>query len=169
MPSWRSGKTHRFCVTGGHRPIASEPTPSPRLWAPRQARPQRSCANIPRGLQPNPQKPELSTWLRTGSFYLAPTGRMHKNGHCEGKLNPVSVDKNLIINEITANFREVPRPDRYAPKDFIPYGESEDLAYLEGKTWLELSNDPASLRRHGEQFYYIKQEAVLYLFPGYML
>src|SRR5262245_30123656 len=33
LPSWRSGKTHGFCVTGGHSPIASEPTPSPRLWA----------------------------------------------------------------------------------------------------------------------------------------
>ena len=32
-PSWRSGNTHGFCVTGGHSPIASEPTPSPRLWA----------------------------------------------------------------------------------------------------------------------------------------
>src|SRR5689334_5181560 len=32
-PSWRSGNTHGFCVTGGHPPIASEPTPSPRLWA----------------------------------------------------------------------------------------------------------------------------------------
>src|ERR1051326_3264436 len=30
---WRSGNAHGFCVTGGLSPIASEPTPSPRLWA----------------------------------------------------------------------------------------------------------------------------------------
>ena len=30
-PSWRSGKTHGSYVTGGHSPIASEPTPSLRL------------------------------------------------------------------------------------------------------------------------------------------
>src|SRR3984893_1059169 len=78
MPSWRSGKTHGFCVTGGHSPIASEPTPSPRLWATAPgATPVRLCEHTMR-VSSWPSKPELSTWLETGTFYLAPT---HQKSH----------------------------------------------------------------------------------------
>src|SRR5580765_1294686 len=73
MPSWRSGSTHGFCVTGGHPPIASEPTPSPRLWATAPgATPVRLCEHT-MWVPTRPSKPELSTWLGTGTFYLAPT------------------------------------------------------------------------------------------------
>src|SRR5665213_2663971 len=79
-PSWRSGNTHGFCVTGGHPPIASEPTPSPRLWATAPgATPVRLCEHTMR-VSSRPSKPELSTWLETGTFYLAPT-RTSDNGH----------------------------------------------------------------------------------------
>jgi len=62
-PSWRSGNTHGFCVTGGLSPIASEPTPSPRLWAtPPGATPARLCEHYHEG-------PHLT--LETGTFYLA--------------------------------------------------------------------------------------------------
>jgi hypothetical protein len=68
MPSWRSGKTHGFCVTGGHSPIASEPTPSLRLWA---ATPGATPAQLSQhnmgGLEDH-SKPELSTLLETGTF-----------------------------------------------------------------------------------------------------
>jgi hypothetical protein len=63
MPSWRSGSTHGFCVTGGHPPIASEPTPSPRLWATAPgATPVRLCEHTTR-VRSRPSK--------TGTFYLA--------------------------------------------------------------------------------------------------
>src|SRR5947209_1607052 len=72
-PSWRSGNTHGFCVTGGRWPIASEPTPSPRLWATAPgATPVRLCEHTTRLLN-RPSEPELSTWMGTGTFYLAPT------------------------------------------------------------------------------------------------
>jgi predicted Fe-S protein YdhL (DUF1289 family) len=75
-PSWRSGNNHGFCVTGGRSPIASEPTPSPRLWAtPPGATPTRLCEHTMR-VHTGPSKPELSTWLGIGTFYLAPTGRL---------------------------------------------------------------------------------------------
>src|SRR5271169_936473 len=78
MSSRRSGKTHGFCVTGGHPPIASEPTPSPRLWAtPPGATPARLCEHTMR-VTDWPPKPELSTWLETGTFYLAPTPAVFK-------------------------------------------------------------------------------------------
>ena len=73
MPSWRSGRIHGFCVTGGHLPIAPEPTPSPRLWATAPgATPARLCEHTMRVFY-QPSKPELSTWLAIGTFYLAPT------------------------------------------------------------------------------------------------
>ena len=72
-PSRRSGKTHGFCVTGGIPPIASEPTPSPRLWATAPgATPARLCEHTMRAGH-RPSKEELSTWLGVGTFYLAPT------------------------------------------------------------------------------------------------
>src|SRR5215471_6832820 len=72
-PSWRSGNTHGFCVTGGLSPIASEPTPSPRLWATSPgATPTRLCEYTMRASNRS-SKPELSTWLGRGTFYLAPT------------------------------------------------------------------------------------------------
>src|SRR5215210_3570451 len=40
---------------------------------PRRARPRRSYANITIGSSNSTRKPELSTWLRIGTFYLAPT------------------------------------------------------------------------------------------------
>jgi hypothetical protein len=53
----------RFCVTAGLPPIASEPTPSPRLWAtPPGATPAKLCEHY-HGVS--------STNLKTGTFYLA--------------------------------------------------------------------------------------------------
>src|ERR1700686_1381738 len=73
MPSWRSGKTHGFCVTGGHSPIASEPTPSPRLWATALgATPARLCEHTMR-VASRPSKPELPTLAAVGTFYFGPT------------------------------------------------------------------------------------------------
>jgi hypothetical protein len=75
MPSWRSGKTHGYCVTGGHSPIASEPTPSPRLWVTAPgATPALRIENITGGPAGN-SKPELSTLLETGTFYFALTAK----------------------------------------------------------------------------------------------
>src|SRR5215471_12441274 len=72
-PPWRSGNNHGFCVTGGPPPIASEPTPSPRLWAtPPAATPAGLCEHT-MGADCQPSKPELSTWPGIGTFYLAPT------------------------------------------------------------------------------------------------
>ncbi len=69
-PSWRSGN---YCVTGGVPPIASEPTPSPRLWAtPPGATPAKLCEHTTR-IEKQILKPELSTWPAIGTFYLAPT------------------------------------------------------------------------------------------------
>ena len=72
-PSWRSGNNHGFCDTGGHSPIASEPTPSHRLWATAPgATPVRLCEHtmkVPNGSS----QPELSTLVETGTFYFGPT------------------------------------------------------------------------------------------------
>ena len=74
MPSWRSGNTHGFCVTGGHSPIASEPTPSRRLWAAAPgATPALRIEHTTGGLSGH-SKPELSTLLESGTFYFALTG-----------------------------------------------------------------------------------------------
>jgi hypothetical protein len=73
IPSWHSGKTHGFCVTGGHPPIASEPTPSLRLWATAPgATPARLIEHTIDGSNSR-SEPELSTLLGTGSFYFALT------------------------------------------------------------------------------------------------
>jgi hypothetical protein len=78
-PSWRSGNTHGFCATGGLRPIASEPTPSPRLWAtPPGATPARLCEHTMRVVN-RPHRPEL--------FYFAPTKAQHW-GHRRSKDQP---------------------------------------------------------------------------------
>ena len=72
-PSRRSGNTHGFCVTGGLPPIASEPTPSPRLWAtPPGATPAGLCEHTMRA-DSRPSKPELSTLAGIGTFYFGPT------------------------------------------------------------------------------------------------
>src|ERR1019366_2065707 len=87
MPSWRSGNTHGFCVTGEHSPIASEPTPSRRLWAAAPgATPARRIEHTTggRGGHSKPErstlsgrgghsKPERSTLLESGTFYFALT------------------------------------------------------------------------------------------------
>ncbi len=73
MPSWRSGRIHGFCVTGGHLPIASEPTPSPRLWATAPGATPAWLCNHTMRVSNRPSKPELSTWPGIGTFYLAPT------------------------------------------------------------------------------------------------
>jgi hypothetical protein len=53
--------------------LLPEPTPSPRLWATAPgATPVRLCEHTMR-VSNRPSKPELSTWLETGTFYLAPT------------------------------------------------------------------------------------------------
>jgi hypothetical protein len=70
-PSRRSGRTHGFCVTGGCPPIASEPTPSLRLWATAPgATPARLIEHSTASLTGYP-KPELSTLLGIGTFYFA--------------------------------------------------------------------------------------------------
>lgn len=72
-PSWRSGNTHGFCVTGGHPPIASEPTPSLRLWATAPGATPARLTEHTTGGQTGRSKPELSTLLATGTFYFALT------------------------------------------------------------------------------------------------
>src|ERR1041384_6149630 len=70
---WRFGNTHGFCVTGGLPPIASEPTPSPRLWAtPPGATPAGLCEHTMRADR-RLSIPELSTLAAIGTFYLGPT------------------------------------------------------------------------------------------------
>src|SRR5579862_4279324 len=57
----------------GLRRLLPEPTPSPRLWADSPgATPVRLCEYTMGGVD-RPSKPELSTWLGVGTFYLAPT------------------------------------------------------------------------------------------------
>src|SRR5215472_15930064 len=89
-PPWRSGNTHGFCVTGGLPPIASEPTPSPRLWAtPPGATPAGLCEHTME-VESWPSKLELSTWLGIGTFYLAPTPyafRPNLTYHAQRKLD----------------------------------------------------------------------------------
>src|ERR1039457_3263911 len=76
MPSWRSGNTHGFCVTGEHSPIASEPTPSRRLWAAAPgATPARRIEHTTGG-RGGHSKPERSTLLESGTFYFALTPRL---------------------------------------------------------------------------------------------
>ena len=74
MPSWRSGNTHGFCVTGGHSPIASEPTPSRRLWAAALGATPALRIEHTTGGRSGHSKPELSTLLESGTFYFALTG-----------------------------------------------------------------------------------------------
>src|ERR1051325_6934457 len=70
---WRFGNTHGFCVTGGLPPIASEPTPSPRLWAtPPGATPAGLCEHTMRADR-RLSIPELSTLAGIGTFYFGPT------------------------------------------------------------------------------------------------
>jgi len=73
MPSWRSGKTHGFCVTGGHSPIASEPTPSPRLWVAAPGATPALRVEHTTGGRRGHSKPELSTLPESGTFYFALT------------------------------------------------------------------------------------------------
>ena len=73
MPSWRSGKTHGFCVTGGHPPMASEPTPSLRLWATAPGATPARLTEHTTGGSADRLEPELSTLLETGTFYSALT------------------------------------------------------------------------------------------------
>src|SRR5690242_9672241 len=76
---WRFGNTHGFCVTGGLPPIASEPTPSPRLWAtPPGATPAGLCEHTMRADR-RLSIPELSTLAGIGTFYFGPT---HASGAC---------------------------------------------------------------------------------------
>ena len=85
-PSWasRAGKPGGVVSPEGLRRLLPEPTPSPRLWAAAPgATPERLCEHTMR-VSDGPSKPELSTWLETGTFYLAPTltparqGRPHE-------------------------------------------------------------------------------------------
>src|ERR1017187_10305067 len=73
MPSWRSGSTHGFCVTGGHSPIASEPTPSLRLWAAAPGANPALRIEHTTGGRGGHSKPERSTLLESGTFYFALT------------------------------------------------------------------------------------------------
>src|ERR1039458_1287868 len=73
MPSWRSGNTHGFCVTGGHSPIASGPTPSRRLWAAAPGATPALRIEHTTGGRGGHSKPERSTLLESGTFYFALT------------------------------------------------------------------------------------------------
>ncbi len=77
MPPWRSGNTHGFCVTGGHPPIASEPTPSLRLWATAPGATPARLTELTTGGPADRSKPELPTLLETGTFYFALTLSRH--------------------------------------------------------------------------------------------
>src|SRR5215831_17809677 len=102
-PPWRSGNNHGFCVTGGPPPIASEPTPSPRLWAtPPGATPAGLCEHT-MGADCQPSKPELSTWPGIGTFYLAPTYDVFRRfptfPTCQGKIemSPSQQSRNVAF------------------------------------------------------------------------
>src|ERR1044072_5263275 len=78
---WRFGTTHGFCVTGGLPPIASEPTPSPRLWAPPPgATPAGLCEHTMRADR-RLSIPELSTLAAIGTFYFGPTFAAQRSTH----------------------------------------------------------------------------------------
>jgi hypothetical protein len=68
------GRSARDVVSPeGLRRLLPEPTPSPRLWATAPgATPARLCEHTMRAAS-QPSKPERSTWLGIGTFYLAPT------------------------------------------------------------------------------------------------
>ena len=86
-----------------------------------------------------------------------------------------TIDPNVLIDEIKTAFRDIPpgrhpRPVCCAPKNYIAYGESEELDYLEGKTWLEIAGDVTYMRRHTiDQFWGMKKQCFFYLLPGYMI
>ena len=86
-----------------------------------------------------------------------------------------TIDPNVLIDEIKTAFGDMPpgrhpRPVCCAPKNFIAYEESEELDYLEGKTWLEIADDVDFMRRHhGDQFFFMKKQCLFYLLPGYMI
>jgi hypothetical protein len=83
---------------------------------------------------------------------------------------PMTVDAKTVSDEIVAAFRDVPRPDRCAPEDFVADDEAEDLDYLSGKTWLDIAADVTYMNRHHEdQFFYMTRECLFYLLPGYLL
>jgi len=73
MPSWCSGNTHGFCITGGYSPIASEPTPSRRLWAAAPGATPALRVESTTGGGSGRSKPERSTLLESGTFYFALT------------------------------------------------------------------------------------------------
>jgi len=81
-----------------------------------------------------------------------------------------SIDAKTVIDEIVAAFRDVPRPDRCVPNDYVAYGETDALDYLTGKTWLEVASDVGYMFRHApQQFYFMTRECLFYLLPGYLL
>src|ERR1019366_1857567 len=91
MPSWRSGNTHGFCVTGEHSPIASEPTPSRRLWAAAPgATPARRIEHTTGG-RGGHSKPERSTLLESGTFYFALTAGRSRAGLGDSQAVPLPV------------------------------------------------------------------------------
>jgi hypothetical protein len=85
-------------------------------------------------------------------------------------VNTRDVNAKTVSAEIVAAFRDVPRPDRYVPEDYVAYDELEKFDYLIDKTWLEIAGDLKYLTRHiTEQFYYVTEECLLYFLPGYLL
>src|SRR5437763_17065644 len=86
------------------------------------------------------------------------------------RVNVESVHAKTVSAEIVAAFRDVPRPDRYVPEDYVAYDELENFDYLSDKTWLEIAGNLKYLARHiTEQFYYVTEECLLYFLPGYLL
>src|SRR5437762_14354382 len=82
-------------------------------------------------------------------------------------MNLGSVHAKTVSAEIVTAFRDVPRPDRYVPEDYVAYDELENFDYLIDKTWLETAGDLKYLTRHiTEQFYYVTEECLLYFLPG---
>ena len=91
------------------------------------------------------------------------------------KLTIPTIDPNMLIDEIKTTFRDIPpgrhpRPSCCAPKNYIAYGESERLEYLEGKAWLEIAENVIYMRRHAiDQFLGMKKQCFFYLLPGYLI
>jgi len=97
-------KTRGFCVTGGHSPIASEPTPSPRLWATAPgATPALPVEHITGG-DSGHSKPERSTLLESGTFYFALTEVKLPHPHprssilCEGNNSLSQLSSSFIVD-----------------------------------------------------------------------
>jgi hypothetical protein len=115
MPSWRSGKTHGFCVTGGHPPILLRSQPR-RIGFGQPARrdPGELCEHT-MGVTDGPPKPELSTWLETGTFYLAPTQQTNTaNQHSKPTQQTNTANQHSKLTQRASNRQRIVRFDTHS-------------------------------------------------------